>query len=128
MLVEDCRNPTHRRREPSERGRSVAVQVEHIDSLAINDAQQRAERQRIEFRALQIGEIDALPLERFFRQILLAQADERDGEPAAIEPRNHPGEQTFDAVHSRAFPAEVVAHLEHVQHAIGHLCGEASLL
>ena len=96
------------------------MQVQDVDLLAIDDAQQVAQRQRIEFRSLQVGDVDALRLERLFREVLLAQTDERDAETVGVEARNHPAEQALDAVHPRSFPAEVIADLQHVQQSWTH--------
>ena len=72
--------PPQRRRQAAERGRPVAVEVQDVDLLPIDDPQQRRERQRVELRPLQVGDVDAEGVERFLRQVLLAQADERDVE------------------------------------------------
>src|SRR4029453_10425680 len=85
------------------------------DLLAVDDLQERCQRRRIELRPVQVFDVDAERVERLFRQVLLTQADQRDVEAAAIEARNHPREEPLHAVQPRAFPAEVIAHLEHVQ-------------
>ena len=73
---------------------------------------QRGQRRRIELRLVQIGDVDAERVERFFGEILLAQADERHVESCGIEARNHPREQPLHAVHARPFPSEVIADLQ----------------
>src|SRR4029453_9693172 len=61
-------------------------------------------------------DVDAQRVERLFREVLLAQADERDFESFAIEARDHPGKQPLPAVHPRSFPPEVIADLQNPNH------------
>ncbi len=117
VLVQDRGDTAHGRRQSSERRRAVAVEVKDVDLFLVDDLQQCRERRRIELAFVQIRDVDAEGVERFLRQVLLAQADERDVEAGGIEPGNHPGEQTLHAVHARAFPAEMIADLEHANHA-----------
>ena len=44
VLVEDGRDPPHRAGEPSERRRAVAVQVEDVDPLAVDQPEHRRQR------------------------------------------------------------------------------------
>ncbi len=118
VLVQDGRNAPDGARHPAERRRAVAMKVQDVDPLAIDDLQQRRQRQRIELAALEVGDVDAQLLERFLGEVFLAQADERDAEPLAVEARNHPAEQPLDAVHPRSLPAEVIADLQDVQRAL----------
>jgi hypothetical protein len=120
VLMKNGGQTAQRRGHPSERRRAVAVQVQDVDLLAVDDAQEVAQRHRIELRPLQVGDVDPLRLERLFRQIFLAQTDERDAETVGVEARNHPAEQALDAVHPRSFPAEVIADLQHVQQSWTH--------
>ena len=120
VLVQDRRNPPPRRRHPAERRGAVPVQMEHIDLLAIDDVEQRRQGHRVELRPLQVGDVDAQLLQRLLREVFLAKAHERDVEPFAIEPRDHPREQALDAVHPRSFPAKVIADLQHVERSICH--------
>ena len=118
VLVHDGRNPPQRPDQAAERRRAVAVEVQDVDLLGVDDAEQRRKRARIELRSLEIRDVDAQRVERLFREVLFPQADQRDAEAVAIEPRNHPAEQALDAVHPRPFPAEVVADLENVQRSV----------
>ena len=115
VLVDDGRQAAHRPGDPPERRRAVAVKVQDVDLLAIDHLQQRRQRRRIELRLVQIRDVDADRLERFLRQVLLPQADERHVVALRVEARNHPGEEPLDAVHPRSFPAEVIADLQDVQ-------------
>jgi len=117
VFVQDRRNPPHRAGQAAEGGGPVPVKVEDVDLLLIDDAQESRERERVEFRPLHVGNIDAQRLERLLREILFAQAYEGYVELLAIEAGDHPAEQPFDPVHTGAFPAEVVADLENVQSA-----------
>src|SRR3712207_9276839 len=63
-------------------------------------------------------------LQCVFRQILAAQADQRHVEAALVESRDHPGEETLHAVHSRAFPSKVVADVNDVQTCHNNLCSD----
>ena len=118
VLVHDGRNPPQRPDEAAEGRGAVAVQVQDVDLLGVDDAEQRRERARIELRSLEIRDVDAQRVERLFREVLLSQADQRDTETVAVEPRNHPAEEALDAVHPRPFPPEVVADLEDVQRSV----------
>ena len=95
MLVQDCRQAAHCAGQPAERRRPVAVQMQDVDLLAVDDLQQRGQRQRIELRLVQVRDVDAERFERFLREILLPQADERDIEALAVETRNHPAKSRF---------------------------------
>src|SRR5204862_240100 len=92
-----------------------------VNVPAIDYLQQAAQRSRIELRAFEIGDVDAEGLQRLFREVAFAEADERDAETRRIESRDHPAEQTLDPVHPGALPAEVIADLEHVQGPIAHV-------
>ena len=46
MLVQDGGNTAHGRGDAAERGRAVAVQVQDVDLLPIDDLQQRGQRRR----------------------------------------------------------------------------------
>jgi hypothetical protein len=94
------------------------VEVQHVDALLVHDALERRPRPRIELRLLEVGDVDTERVERLLRKVALAQAHERDREARRVEARDHPGEQPLDAVHARAFPAQVVADVEDVQRAI----------
>ena len=122
VLVQNRGNPAHRRGHAAERRGAVPVEMEDVDLLAVDDLQERGQRRGIELRLVQIRDVDAERVERFLRQILLAQADERDVEARGIEARNHPGEQALDAVHARPFPSEVIADLQNANlvHALAH--------
>jgi hypothetical protein len=117
VLVEDRGQTAHRAGEPSERRRAIAVQVQDVDLLAIDDLEERGQRRGIELGSVQILDIDPERVERLFGEISLAQADERDVEAGPVEAWDHPREQAFDAVHARPFPPQVIAHLEDVQRA-----------
>ena len=124
VLVQDRRDAPPRGREAAEGRRAVAVHVQDVDPLRVDETQHGGKRERVELAALEIGDVDAERVERFFRQVLLAKADERDVEPVAIEARDHPAEQPLDAVHPRPLPSEVVADLQHVQRS--HAASAAS--
>ena len=108
-------NAPHRGRQPAERRRAVAVQMNDVGLAPIELLQQRRQRRRIELRPMQVGDVDAELVERVRRQVALAQADERNVEPLAVEARDHPREQPLDAVHARTGPPEVVADVDDVQ-------------
>src|SRR4029079_4991477 len=78
------------------------------------------QRRRIELPLVQVLDVDAHRLERLLRKILFAQDDQRDVVAFAIEAGDHPAEEPLDAVHPRAFPAEVIAHLKDVQPFLAH--------
>ena len=120
MLVHDGRNPAQRARQASERRGAVPMQMQDIDPLFVDHAHERRQRQRIEPRSLQIPDVDAERLERFFGEIFLSQAQQGDVKTVGVESREHPTEETFDAVHPRSFPPKVIADLEHVQRTTGH--------
>ena len=101
--------------QPAERRRAIPVQVQDVDLLAVDDLQQRRQRRGIELRPVQVLDVDAEAVERLLGQVLLSQADQRDVEAGRVEPRDHPREQALDAVHARAFPPQVIAHLQDVQ-------------
>src|SRR5262249_44929052 len=63
----------------------------------------------------QIDDADPEVLEGVRRRVRMAQADQRDLELIAIEPRQHPREQALDAVQPRPGPSEVVADVDDVQ-------------
>jgi hypothetical protein len=48
VLVQDRRQAPDRPRQPAERRRAVAVQVQHVDLLPVDDLEQRGQRRRIE--------------------------------------------------------------------------------
>ena len=111
VLMKDGRNAAHRGSHPPERRRAIPMEMEHIDLLPVDDFQQRRQRRRIELRFVQIGDVDAERVERFFGQVLLSEAHERHVKTRRIEARNHPCKQALDAVHARPFPAEMIADL-----------------
>ena len=113
VLVQNRRQTAHRGRQAAKGRGAVAVQMQHVDFLAIDDFQQGRQRRRIELRFVQIADVDAKRVERFLRQIFLAQADERDVEAGGVEARDYPREQPLHAVHTRALPAEMIADLEY---------------
>ncbi len=117
MLVHDHRNPAHRPRDPAERRGAVTVKVQYVDLFPVDDLQQRRQRGRIELRFVKVRDVDAKRVQRFLGQISFPQADQGDVEAAGIEPWDHPRKQPLDAVHARPFPAQVIAHLQHVQFA-----------
>ena len=120
VLVEDRRDAPKGGGHAPERRGAVAVQMQHVDLLPIDHLQERGQRERVEFRPVQVGDVHALRLERLLREVLPAEADQRHLEPVGVEPRDHPAEQALDAVHPRPFPAEVIADLQHVQRAMAH--------
>jgi hypothetical protein len=75
------------------------VEVQDVDLLPLDHFQQRRQRRGIELRFVQVRDVDAERLERLFRQILLAQADERHVVARPVEARDHPREEPLDAVH-----------------------------
>ena len=91
------------------------MQVQDVDLLAIDHLEQCGQRRGIELGLVQVGDVDAERLERFLRQVLLPQADERDVEARLVEARDHPREQPLHPVHARPFPAEVIADLQDVE-------------
>src|SRR3954467_15416901 len=97
--------------------------MQHVDLFGIDQLEKRRQRERIEPRSAQIGDVDALRFECFFRQVFAAQTDERDVEAFAIESMNHPAEETLDAMHPRPFPAEMITDLQDIQRAWAHPCG-----
>ena len=96
------------------------MQVQDIDLLLVDDPQHRGQGERIELPAFEIGDVDPEGVQGFFREILLPQADQGHVEARPVEAGDHPAEQSFDAVHARPFPPEVVADLQDVERSIGH--------
>ena len=82
--------------------------------------QQVPERPRVEFRSVQICNLDAKTVECLFGEILPAEADQRHAEAIPIEAGDHPAKQALYAVHPRALPAQMVADLENVQYSAAH--------
>ena len=78
-----------------------------------------------ELALVQIADIDAQLLQGLFGQILAAEADQRHLEAVRVEAGDHPAKQAFDAVHPRAFPAKVIADLQHVENPRAHVGGVA---
>src|SRR5688500_1128861 len=91
--------------------------MQNVGLLVSQDLQQRGIGRRIEFVPRQIRDVDAEFFERVGGKIFPAQADQRHVEAAVVESRNHPREQTLDAVHARSFPPEVNADVNDVQAA-----------
>ena len=65
VFVDDRRNAAQRTRQPAERGGAVPVQMKDVDLLLVDDAEQIRQRSRIEFRSLEIGDVDPERVERF---------------------------------------------------------------
>src|SRR6266545_496687 len=96
--------------------------MQDVDLLPIDHVQERGKRRRVEPGLVQVRDVDAERLQRFFRQILLAQAHEGHVIALGIEPGNHPREQPLDPVHPRPFPPEVIADLQHVHPTLSIGC------
>ncbi len=90
------------------------MHVKNVNLLLIDNSEQGRQRECIELPALEVRDVYAERVERFFRQVLLAQTDQRHLESIPVEAWNHPPEEPFDAVHPRSLPTEVIAHLQNV--------------
>jgi len=66
VFVQNRGNTPHPRRHAAERRRTVTMEVEDIYLFAIDNRQQRGERRRIEFRFMEVRDIDAQRIERLF--------------------------------------------------------------
>ncbi len=99
VLVQNGGNSLQRPSQPAERRGPIAVQVEDVNALPLDDTQQGRQCEGIELRSTEIGDVNAQRLQRFLRQVPLAKADEGDREALPVEPRDHPAEQALDAVH-----------------------------
>src|SRR5204863_6032852 len=84
VLVKDGRHPPQGAGETAERRGTVAVQVQDVDLPLVDDPQERRQRQGIELRSIEIGDVDTKRVERFLGEILLAEADQRYLEAVAI--------------------------------------------
>src|SRR5262249_41546146 len=118
MLVNDRGNASKRARPPAERRRAITMKMPGVDLLFVDDAEQRRQREWVELGALQVPDVDPKGVEGFLREVLLAQADERDLKPLPIEAGDHPAEQPLDAVHARPLPPEVIANLQDIERGI----------
>jgi hypothetical protein len=102
-------------RDPSKCRRPVAVQMQYVDALPIDDSQQGGQSRGIEFRFMQVGDIDARRFQGLLGKVLLPQADERHVELLRVETRDHPCEKPLHSVDPRSFPAEMIANLKDVE-------------
>jgi hypothetical protein len=66
VFVQDCGNVADCPGKPAKRRRPIPVQMKNVDALSIDYPQQITERQRVELRAFQIGDVDAQCVECFF--------------------------------------------------------------